>query len=235
MELSSRIRQILRVATVKVITSREVNFPFVAESNRTSVMALASLGGLLRVLIEHKLAACDGARQRSISRKPRQAIMLARRRRGCVEDIVIVVGAEIRIQRQVQDPRVYRRPRRRDIRQLQERCRVWLRIRRRQDEDLSAKLDHQHSTIGQEFCRDGKIESGCENLVLEVAAVCDVHRHRRRHSCMTVNIGGQCRQRVSAVAIGARIPRQRIRISRVGGGACACHPDRLGGGGPHRV
>ena len=95
MEFPARVREILRIAADKVLAGREVDFPIVTECDRTAVMALAGVGGVLRVLIEDKLTSRDGAAQRGIGREARQTITLRRSER--VEDVVVMVDAEIRI------------------------------------------------------------------------------------------------------------------------------------------
>ena len=66
MEFPARVREILRVAAVKVLAGRKVDLAVVAESDRTAVMIAA---GVLRVFIDNELAAGDGTGQRGIGRE----------------------------------------------------------------------------------------------------------------------------------------------------------------------
>ena len=66
-----------------------------------------------------------------------------------VEDVVVVVGREVGVERHVEYPLLHAgRP---DVGELQEQGRVRGGVRGRQDLDLARQLRHQHAAFGQEL------------------------------------------------------------------------------------
>ena len=145
------LREILRRAGVEVLAGREVDLAVVAEIDRAAVV----LGvGVLRILVEDELAARDGARQRGVGGEARQAITV--RRPGRVEDVIVVVGREVRIERDVVDALLHAGGA--DIGELQEWRRDRLCIGRRQYLDRPRELHDEHAAIGQELDGGRKVE-----------------------------------------------------------------------------
>ena len=83
--------QILGSGAVEMLAGGEVDHAVVAEIDRAAVMFRV---GVLRILIEDVIHCRHGAGQRGVGGEARKPILV---RAGGVENVVVVIGDEIRI------------------------------------------------------------------------------------------------------------------------------------------
>jgi hypothetical protein len=85
-----------------LLAGREVELAVVTEVQRSPVVLVA---GVERVLVEHDLAAGDRPGVRGVRGEPRQPVAVRRGRR--VEQVIEVVGDEIGVEDDVEEPLLY--------------------------------------------------------------------------------------------------------------------------------
>ena len=98
-----------------------------------------------------------------------------------------------------------------DVRELQERRRVGLRVGRRQDLDRALQLGDEHAAVGQELIAVGRSKPVARTSFWKELALATLTVHRRRERRVARRVAGSRRQRVRAVRDRARVPRERVR------------------------
>ncbi len=204
--LAAGVRQVLRIRGVEVLAGREVDVAVVAEVHRPTVVL--RIGGL-GILVEDDLAAGQRSVQRAVAGEAGQAV-LVRAVLG-IEDVVIVVGDEVRIERRIHDSLLQTCVSGNVQIQLEEGLWVCRRVGWRQDLDRAGKLRDQHAVVGKEQDLRRQVEAGRENVILEDVGVLDIDDDTARGRLVPRRVARDCRDRMETVRYRGREPVDRVR------------------------